>query len=56
MNGLEVAGPHVFAGVHAEALDPDIDEVVEVVGNLAPHVVLAPVQVVQGHQVAVTNL
>jgi hypothetical protein len=46
----------VLASVHTEALHADVDEVVEVVGDLAAHVVLGPVQVVQAHQVAVSHL
>ena len=56
LHGLEVAGPHVLGGVHAEALDAEADQVVDVVGNLASHVVLAAVQVVETHEVAVANL
>ncbi len=56
LNGLQVAWPHVLASVHTEALHANVDEVVEVVSDLAAHVVLGPVQVVQAHQVAVSHL
>jgi hypothetical protein len=56
LHGLEVAWPHVFAGVHAESLHSDVHEVVEIISDLAAHIILAPVQVVQAHQVAVPHL
>jgi hypothetical protein len=56
LHGLEVTRPHVFAGVHAEPLHSDVHEIVEIVSDLAAHIILAPVQVVQAHQVAVPHL
>ena len=46
----------MLAGIHAEPLHPDVDQVVEIVGHLGPHIVFAAVQVVQARQIAVTNL
>ncbi len=46
----------MFAGVHAESLHSDVHEVVEIIRDLAAHIILAPVQVVQAHQVAVPHL
>ena len=56
LDGLQVAWPHVLAGIHAEPLHPDVDQVVEIFSHLGPHIVFAAVQVVQAHQIAVTNL
>ena len=56
LESLEVPGPHVLGGVDPEAPDADADEVVDVLGDLVLDVVLAVVEVVQAHQVAVANL
>ena len=42
--------------VNPESFDAQVDEVVDVIGNLLPDVVLAAVQIVQADQVAVTDL
>merc|ERR1711892_1411301 len=55
LNSLQVPGPHVFTSIYSEATDTNVDHVVEEVGNLAPDIVLATVQIIEGHQVAVTN-
>lgn len=53
---LHVPGPHVLAGVDAEAGDAPADERVHEVHDLPADVLAALVQVVQPHQLAVTNL
>ena len=56
LDGLEVAGPHVLACVHPEALDANVDEVVEIVSDLAADIVAATVEVVERDKVAVSHL
>ena len=46
----------MLGSVNPESLDAQVDEVVDVVGNLLPDVVLTAVQVVQADQVTVTDL
>lgn len=46
----------MLGSVNPESLDTQVDEVVDVVGNLLPDVVLTAVQVVQADQVTVTDL
>lgn len=53
---LHVPGPHVFAGVDAEAGDTVADELVHEFPDLASHVVSALVQVVHPGQLAVAYL
>ena len=56
MYRLQVSRPHVLAGVHPESLDADVDEIVEVSGNLVPDIVLAAVEVVERDEVAVPDV
>ena len=53
---LQVSRPHVLAGIHPESLDADVDEIVEVSGNLVPDIVLAAVEVVERDEVAVPDV
>ena len=46
----------MLAGVHAESLHANVHQVVEIIRDLAAHIILAAVQVVQAHQVAVSHL
>jgi hypothetical protein len=52
----EVPRPHVLGGIHAEASHPEVNEVVEVVSDLASHVVVTQRQVRQVHQTTVSHL
>jgi hypothetical protein len=56
LNGLEVSWPHVLASIYSESLDTNVDQVVEIVSDLAAHIILTTVQIIQANQVAVTHL
>ena len=56
LDGIKVPRPHVLAGVHSEALDPDVNQIVEVISNLLSDVILSPVEVVEADKVAVPDL
>lgn len=56
VDGAQVTGPHVFAGVHPESSHAHVDQLVHEAGHLAPDVVLLQGQVQQTHQTAVAHL
>jgi len=46
----------VLGRVNSESLDTKIDQIVDVVSNLAPDVILATVKIIQTNEVAVADL
>lgn len=56
VDGGQVTGPHVFAGVHSESSHAHVDQLVHEVGHLAPDVILLQGQVQQTHQTAIAHL
>ena len=56
LDGIKVPRPHVLTGIHSEALDPDVNQIVEVISNLLSDVILSSVEVVEADKVAVPDL
>merc|ERR1711997_858126 len=56
LDGLQISGPHVLAGINTESFNSDVDHIVEIPRDLLPDVLLPAVQVVEADQVAVADL
>ena len=56
VDGSQVAGPHVLAGVHSESSHAHVDQHVQEVDHLPPDVVLLQGEVQQADQTTVTHL
>lgn len=56
IDGRQVAGPHVLAGIHSESSHTHVNQLVQEIRHLAPDVVLLQGEVQQTNQTAVTYL
>ena len=56
LNCFKIFWPHVFGAINSESRDTKVNKIIDVVSNLAPNIILAPIKIIEANNTTVADL